>query len=189
MKIWIARHGQTAHNKAKRMQGLTDEPLNELGLLQAKEARRKIGAQEFDAVYASPLDRAIVTGSIIGSVPRSEVIVDERLIEVNFGIYELRKYYLLGPQMTLYWNFPTIIPRPSSVESIKSMVARSSSFLRELEQKDYENVLVACHGGIMRALCGYLEDAPNGLRWHKAHNCEIRVYESIDGRHRFIQSY
>ena len=189
MKIWIARHGQTAHNKAKRMQGLTDEPLNELGLLQAKEARRKIGAQKFDAVYASPLDRAIVTGSIIGSVPRSEVIVDERLIEVNFGIYELRKYYLLGPQMTLYWNFPTIIPRPSSVESIKSMVARSSSFLRELEQKDYENVLVACHGGIMRALCGYLEDAPNGLRWHKAHNCEIRVYESIDGRHRFIQSY
>ena len=27
MKIWITRHGQTALNKQKLMQGLTDEPL------------------------------------------------------------------------------------------------------------------------------------------------------------------
>ena len=43
MKIWITRHGQTALNKQKLMQGLTDEPLNETGIQQAKEARKKIG--------------------------------------------------------------------------------------------------------------------------------------------------
>ena len=54
MKIWITRHGQTALNKQKLMQGLTDEPLNETGIQQAKEARKKIGDIHFDAVYASP---------------------------------------------------------------------------------------------------------------------------------------
>ena len=66
MKIWITRHGQTKYNKMKLMQGRTDEPLNETGIAQAKAARERIGDVHFDAVYASPLDRAIVTGAIIG---------------------------------------------------------------------------------------------------------------------------
>ena len=62
-------------------------------------------------------------------------------------------------------------------------------FLKELETHDYDNVLVACHGGIMRALCGYLDEAPDGLRWERAKNCEIRVYEYKDGHHTFLKSY
>ena len=42
MKIWITRHGQTALNKQKLMQGLTDEPLNETGIQQAKEAKKRL---------------------------------------------------------------------------------------------------------------------------------------------------
>ena len=193
MNIWITRHGQTAHNKAKRMQGLIDELLNETGILQAKEARRKIGDQHFDAVYTSPLQRAVVTGSIIGGVPATEVITDDRLIEVDFGRYEKRKYYLMGPAMTAYWAFPKLFPPPSGVETLDSMRERASSFLRDLEatgsEKNYENVLVACHGGIMRALCGYLDEAPDGLHWERAKNCEIRVYEYADGKHSFLRSY
>ena len=69
------------------------------------------------------------------------------------------------------------------------MKERASSFLRELETKDYGNVLVACHGGIMRALCGYLDEAPDGLHWERMKNCEIRVYEYKDGHHTFLKSY
>ena len=76
MKIWITRHGQTNLNQAHLMQGLTDEPLNETGIAQAREARKQIGDIRFDAVYTSPLDRAIVTGTIIGNVPREEIITD-----------------------------------------------------------------------------------------------------------------
>lgn len=188
MKIWITRHGQTDLNKAHLMQGRTDAPLNENGIRQAEEARKKIGNVHFDAVYASPLMRAQKTASIIGGVDPSEVIVDPRLIEVNFGRYEYKKYYLLGPKMTLYWLIPQILPTPDTVETPKSMIERSRSFLKELEQKNYENVLVTCHGGIMRALCGYLDDKRSGLMWHpKPHNCEIRVFESVNGKHKFLK--
>ena len=69
MKIWITRHGQTKYNKMKLMQGRTDEPLNETGIAQAKAARERIGDVHFDAVYASPLDRAIVTGASSAAFP------------------------------------------------------------------------------------------------------------------------
>ena len=188
MKIWITMHGQTRFNKAKRMQGRTDEPLNETGILQAKEARKKIGDMHFDAVIASPLDRAITTGAIIGGIEKSDVIVDERIIEADFGKYELKGYSSMGLPMTLYWALPEVFPAPPTVETVASLVERSSSFLRELEQKDYDNVLVACHGGIMRALSGYMMDKKNGIYWRpKPHNCEIRVFESIDGKHKFLE--
>lgn len=187
MKIWIARHGQTRYNKRRLMQGRTDEPLNETGIAQAKAAREKIGDIKFDAVYSSPLNRAIVTGSIIGNVDKSEIIIDDRLIEADFGKYELKNYYLLGPAMMLYWYIPEFFPAPKSVEKLSEMIERSHSFLKELEQKNYENVLIACHGGIMRPLSGYLMDRPNGIYWRpKPKNCEIRVFESLDGKHRMI---
>ncbi len=190
MRIWLTRHGQTNLNKAKLMQGLTDEPLNETGIAQARAARKKIDGMTFDAVYASPLDRAIHTASVIGNVDRKDVIIDPRIIETDFGKYELSKYYLMGPAMTLFWALPEVLPAPKTVETIPSMVKRSSEFLKELEQKGYEDVLVACHGGIIRALCGYMEDRPKGIKWRpKPHNCEIRVYESVNGKHRTIGSF
>lgn len=190
MKIWITRHGQTRLNKKKLMQGLTDEPLNATGIAQAKAAGERIGEVHFDAVYASPLNRAIHTASLIGKVDPSEVIIDPRIIETDFGRYEACSYYKMGPAMTLYWALPEVFPAPKSVETVASMVARSSEFLREIESKDYENVLIVCHGGIIRALCGYMEDRKNGIKWRpKPHNCEVRVYESVKGKHSFVASY
>lgn len=178
MNIWVTRHGQTDLNLKNLMQGRVNAPLNDTGRQQAKEAREKVSSVKFDAVYASPLDRAIETASIIGGVDRSKIIVDERIIEADFGKYDMKSYYRMGPLMTLYWALPELFPAPKTVETIKSMVSRSSSFLSELEKKDYENVLVVCHGGIIRALCGYLENRKNGIKWRpKPHNCEIRCYK------------
>lgn len=189
MKIWLTRHGQTKYNKDRLMQGLTDEPLNEIGISQAESVRELLKDVKFDAVYASTLDRAIETASIISGVPKEKVIQDKRIIEVDFGKYELKSYFKLGFHMTAFWAWPEVISAPDTVEQVSSMVKRSGEFLKELEKKGYENVLVVCHGGIIRALCGYLEDRKNGIKWRpKPHNCEVRVYESIEGKHHFMES-
>lgn len=190
MKIWLTRHGQTDLNKKKLMQGLTDAPLNERGIDQAKEARAAIGDVKFDAVYSSPLKRAIKTAEIIANVPRDEIIIDSRIIEVDFGKYEQRHFLKMGPAMTLYWILPEIMKAPPSVEDLSSMINRSRQFLDDLGKKDYENVLVVCHGGIIRALCGYLEGRKNGIKWRpNPKNCEIRLYESKGEGYQYIKSF
>ena len=188
MKIYLTRHGQTDYNKKRMMQGRSDIPLNEVGIAQARAKREKLGDIKFDAVYSSPLIRAVKTAEIIGNVSEAEIIKDERIIEANFGKYELMNYYGTGLPMMLYWSFPEVFKAPEGVETIQEMIDRTSSFLRELEQKDYENVLVACHGGIIRPIRGYLEDKKNGIIWRpRPKNCETFVYESIGGTHRLLE--
>ena len=194
MKIYLARHGQTRLNKSHLMQGRSDEPLNETGIAQARGMREKLLRDHpdlrFDAVYASPLQRAVKTASILSGVPEDQIIRDERIIEADFGKYELRPYTLLGPWMTLYWRYPEIFPAPPTVEKVAAMVERSHSFLRELEEKDYDTVLVTCHGGILRSMFGYMEGVKKGYIWRpKPLNCEVRIYESDGGRRQFLAKY
>ena len=182
MKVWLVRHGQTDLNKKHLMQGRSDCPLNETGRAQAAAAGEKVKDVSFDRVFSSPLQRAVTTASIISGIPEENVVRDERLIETDFGKCEKRPYLLVGLPMSLYWAFPEIFPAPATVETIASMVERSSSFLNELKDMPYENVLVSCHGGIMRALCGCLEERPRGILWRpRPHNCEFRVYETDGG--------
>ncbi len=187
MKIYVTRHGQTDYNKKRMMQGRSDIPLNEVGIAQATARRKMLGDIKFDAVYSSPLIRAVKTAQIIGNVSEEEIIKDERIIEANFGKYELMNYYGTGIPMMLYWSFPELFKAPEGVETIQEMIDRTSSFLKELEQKNYENVLVACHGGIIRPIRGYLENKKSGIIWRpRPKNCEIFVYECIDGKHRLV---
>lgn len=169
------------------MQGRTDQPLNETGIRQAKAARSVIGPVSFDRVYSSPLQRAVRTASIIGQTDEKDVIIDPRIIEVDFGRYEKVPYGRMGLPMTLHWLLPLLIPAPKTVESVDSMRKRSASFLEDLlkegSEKGYENVLITCHGGIMRALSGYLLGRRSGLMWYpKPRNCEIRVFDADTSR-------
>ena len=187
MKIYVTRHGQTDYNKRELMQGRTDIPLNEEGKAQARATREKVADVKFDAVYASPLIRTVQTASIIGDIDPSEIIKDERIIEADFGRYEGVNYYRVSLPMQAYWSFPEFFPAPSGVETVKNMIERTRSFITELEQKDYENVLVVCHGGIIRPIRGYFEDVKRGYIWRpRPKNCEIFVYETINGKHRLV---
>ena len=184
MKIYLTRHGQTDYNKKELMQGRTDIPLNETGLAQAKSMQKNVQDIHFNAVYSSPLSRAVQTAQIISGFATDEIIRDERIIEVDFGPYETMDYHHLGPMMTLFWMYPEIIPAPKGVEPIREMVARTSSFVHDLSQKEYDHVLVVCHGGIIRALRGAFEGKKNGIVWRpRPLNCEMFVYEKTSDGH------
>lgn len=177
MKIYLTRHGQTDLNKAHLMQGRTDAPLNAHGIHQAQEAAEKLRGIHFDAVYASPLQRAIDTAAIMSGSDRNDIITDDRIIEVDFGRYEKQSYTRLGIPMWAFWLLPEVFPAPATVETIDSMKKRAHSFLNELSEHTYDTVLISCHGGIMRVLSGILAKRRNDLMWRpKPHNCEIRIF-------------
>lgn len=75
----VVRHGRTAANAAKLLQGRADHPLDDVGIHQAKQIAGALGA--VDRVICSPLLRARQTAEMFG-LP---VEIDERWLELDYG--------------------------------------------------------------------------------------------------------
>ena len=56
--MYIIRHGQTEMNQLRRLQGRSDQPLNEAGIAQAGQAARGLQTVTFDHVFTRSLRRA-----------------------------------------------------------------------------------------------------------------------------------
>ena len=88
MKLYCARHGKTHWNGLDRVQGRTDNPLNEEGIAQAEmlaDACRDLG---IDLIISSPMIRALTTAEAVAKTTGATLICDDRLIEQDYGIYE-----------------------------------------------------------------------------------------------------
>ena len=64
-ELYLVRHGETDWNRQRRIQGLTDIPLNETGRRQARDTGMLLRRRRWDGVFSSPLSRAVETASII----------------------------------------------------------------------------------------------------------------------------
>jgi broad specificity phosphatase PhoE len=92
--IYLLRHGQTAFNAERRMQGHMDTPLNARGVQQAAAMGALLRGLIPDPagwrIVASPLMRAQDTAKAAGRALGLEVETDRRLIEVTVGEWEGR---------------------------------------------------------------------------------------------------
>ena len=88
MTFYVLRHGQTDWNVQMRLQGSTDIPLNETGRAQAHVAAKILAREGITHIIASPLSRALETARIVGAAAGIEPVIDDRLIERNFGQFE-----------------------------------------------------------------------------------------------------
>lgn len=88
-RLILARHGQTDHNVAGRMQGQIDIPLNDLGIRQADALARSLErAGAPDVIISSPLRRAHATALAVAERLRLPVEVDAAFTERGFGRWE-----------------------------------------------------------------------------------------------------
>jgi broad specificity phosphatase PhoE len=86
----LVRHGETLDNRAGRLLGRSDPPLTALGRVQARALAAALGPEGPVAIVTSPLARAVQTATFIADSCGTEVKVDERLIEINYGEWERR---------------------------------------------------------------------------------------------------
>lgn len=86
-ELFLVRHGETEWNRARRIQGRTDIPLNDTGRAQARATGRLLARRRhWDGVITSPLNRARETAAIIAEelgLPEPEV--DDALVERDYG--------------------------------------------------------------------------------------------------------
>lgn len=84
-EIVLVRHGETVWAHENRYAGVTDIPLTDTGRRQAELLATWAADARLDAVYASPLRRALGTAGMSAQRAGLEVRVDPRLRELDFG--------------------------------------------------------------------------------------------------------
>lgn len=160
MKLYIVRHGETDWNKARRVQGFSDIPLNEYGIYLAEETAKGLRDIAFDLAYTSPLIRAKKTAEVILGDRKTPLIEEAAIKEMGFGIYE--GMCISGEakaQESVEFNkFFTdtahFVPAQGG-EHVEGLLARTGAFLQELwtsEEKKDQTILLSTHGAAMTAL-------------------------------------
>lgn len=196
MRLYIVRHGETDWNKQRLIQGKTDIPLNENGIYVAQltaEGYKKEGLI-FDRIYSSPLKRALKTAEILAAKTLrkgNEIIIDERLKEFDFGGLEGKTLFGIKadqPDGSVLYNCfyqpETYVPVLGG-ESYYDLIERSKDFIEnEIMTQDWseeENVLLVCHGGVIRGFLCALLNQPVRNFWDTKHNnlsTNIFIYDN-----------
>jgi len=84
----LVRHGETAWNREEVFRGRADVPLNETGRIQARAVSRSLADEPVDAVYSSPLVRAIETAEAIAAPHGLAVAPHEELTDFDCGDWQ-----------------------------------------------------------------------------------------------------
>lgn len=206
-------------NKKMVMQGHSNYLLDETGIAQAVEVGKKLKEKgiRFDRVYASPLTRAIQTALLVSGFSEEKmkeiilsaspsgsgsqklkaealqkyVIVDERLIEMDYGPYEGTSLKNLPPEILTFFRDFQNTPAPEGMEPLDSVVKRSGEFLEEIrETAKEESILIATHAIAMKGLLEYLTPESKGSFWSSPiKNCEIYTSFPDEGGYSLPQCF
>ena len=169
--IYLVRHGETDWNKEGRYQGVTDIPLNEQGLAQARACHEALKEVHFDRIIASDLVRARVTAETICGDRPIEVKVDPRLREFNFGQWETMRVDEIETSwpgmIDLMYREPENTRIPGG-ETFLELQNRAWEALEEAIEAggDGETILVAAHGVTNRMLICKMMHLPINFAWN-----------------------
>ncbi len=183
MDIYLMRHGETDWNRIHRLQGITDIPLNEKGIEEARQAAEWLRDVPFDRIYTSPLARARQTAEIVRGDRPIEIIQEDALIEISFGEYEglfnrKENYNIPDPEFPRFFEDPEHYHTAPGGESIPHLRERTLHFVRSV-MDDPENegmtFLMTTHGAAIRGILSGLLELPLKDFWsgsvHK--NCGV----------------
>ena len=134
-RVVFIRHGQTDYNVERRAQGQKDTPLNSTGLSQARAVKLEVGQDT--AVFSSPLQRALITASIIfgPSVDKPfqarQITLLSDLMERGFGQFEGQLFKDIDGQLNQALS-------PATTDTTDTKQDKKSVFIRDLSSLDLE---------------------------------------------------
>ncbi|MGW5473641.1 histidine phosphatase family protein [Streptomyces chartreusis] len=164
--LLLARHGQTVWHAENRYAGVSDVSLTETGRAQADALGRWAAAHPVDAIWTSPLSRAVITADpacrALGLTPHRE----PGLRECDFGVLEGRTLAEFAAQdpaaAEAFRTDPVANPFPRA-EDPSAAAGRGAGALRRIAAAHPgERVLVVAHNTLLRLVLCTLLSIPAG---------------------------
>jgi len=171
--IYLVRHGETDWNRARRIQGSTDIPLNQTGRDQAAVTAALLANRSWDGVYASPLSRAFETGAIIAralGLPEPDAVPE--VAERRYGDAE----GLTGDEIDARFPGDTQVPGRESREEVAARVIPAIVALAE--RHPGENIVLVSHGGVIRTILNVVAPGENP---EPIRNGSVHSFRHTDG--------
>jgi broad specificity phosphatase PhoE len=163
----IVRHGRTAFNATGRLQGRTDNPLDDVGEEQARRvARHLLPALDRDAIIiSSPLVRAQQTAGAIAEELGLEIAVDDRWIEIDYGVYEGVPQADVPADVWAAWRSdPSFAPEAG--ESLRSVQERVSQACEDLlVTLDGRTAVIVTHVSPIKSSIAWALGVDVGIGW------------------------
>ncbi|MDX9897582.1 MAG: histidine phosphatase family protein [Spirochaetia bacterium] len=158
MSFFIVRHGETAANAERRIQGRSEYPLNDNGRTQAIELVDYLSEKNISCLVHSPQLRAAQTANILCSslglsVPRPEPL----LAELDTGLFtgltwnETRERF---PEESAAFSYRSweAVPGAEKAEDLYLRAARAWKSLKETAKNSTGNLVAVSHGGTIQWL-------------------------------------
>jgi alpha-ribazole phosphatase len=160
--ILFARHGETEANRQRLALGRADPPLTERGLRQAGALAKRVVASDIATVFTSPLRRARETAAPIAAAANAELVVDDRLIELDYGEWDGKSFPDLPPESLSRWRTdPTFAP-PGG-ESLRAVTTRVAGFCTEV--LDGPTVVAVSHVSPIKCAVAWALGTSEELGW------------------------
>lgn len=161
VRVLIVRHGETPWNADGRIQGQTDVHLSDRGEMQARALAPRLAEELIAAVYASDLQRAWRTADLAVEGRFVPVTRDPAWRELAFGEWEGLVYAEAAardPEVASRRLRHPARTAPPGGEHLGDLLDRVRPALQAIQARHAgETVLIATHGGVVRALgCFFL---------------------------------
>lgn len=179
-EIILVRHGETEWNVTEIFRGRTDIELNETGLRQAKLLAEYLGKVKINAIYSSPLKRALKTAEVIASYHKLDVDIAPSLIDLNFGKWQgLSHQEVKDKYKELYteWiNHPDQVKMPAG-ESLDDVRKRAMGVVAKVIARYKGTVVLVSHRVVNKVLICALLGLDNSHFWNiKLDTCGITTF-------------
>jgi len=175
-RIILIRHGETAWNAIRRLQGHIDIPLSEVGQRQAVALGRALASEKIDAIVSSDLGRALQTAEAVAVHHQLPLQTDPALRERAYGAFEGLLYTEIAeryPVEFAEWqarDVDSIMPHGDRfAESFHQFYDRCISAINRLAAEwEGKTLTVVAHGGVLecayRAAMGISLDSPRDFQ-------------------------
>jgi len=186
VEILLIRHGETEWNVQEVFRGRIDVELNETGMRQAELLAEHLGDFKIDAIYSSPLRRALTTAEMIASYHKLGVEVADGLIDFDYGEWQgLSHQEVKGRYKELYAQWvknPHQVEMPAG-ESLSDVGKRAAGVVSEVITRYRGTVVLVSHRVVNKVLICALLGLGNSHFWNiRQDTCGMTIFTYEDDR-------